>query len=133
MKKNKIFIRIIFITLLLCILGTGTYLGLLSYAFRWSDWEALTEISTDDGLRTVILFASYPPLPPNYNIRIKVVCRDNVLKKECEYKVCGFSVPDDNDVIWFELKEVDENKAKFILNHSYGQETITLVWQDIFS
>lgn len=130
-NKTKVIIRVIAIMLLLCILGISIYLGLLSYAFGWSDWTPIKELSTADGNYSVVLYKSDSMAAMGYHLKIKAICRDNISKKECEYKVFDFSVPDDNNVTWFALKEIDDG-AIMIINHSYGQETMKLIWEDIF-
>lgn len=97
---------------------------------RWSDFEYYETFSTTDKAHDIVLYISYPPLPPNNRLKFKMICKDNSSGKEVKQEEFSFSVPQNED--WFTMKEDASQKCDFILHHSYGDEKIELVWGDIF-
>lgn len=101
-------------------------------SFRWTDYEKHCSFSTSDGKYDVIIEISYPPFPPNDNLHIKIVCRDNISEQEIEYTKFTFAVPEERNIEWFEFEEISSEKAKLISNSFYAQEIYVFSWQEIF-
>lgn len=115
-----------------CTIAVLTALLLLikSEMERWSDYEYYKTFGTADGGHDIVLYISYPPFPPNYRLKFKMVCKDNSSEKEVKQEEFSFSVPKNGE--WFTLEEDTLQKCNFVLHHSHGDEKIELVWGEIF-
>lgn len=134
MKSRSTFkkvIKIITILIVICILCALGWFMLFNYSFaKWTDYEYLTTLKTNDTKYDIILEVSHPPFPPDTAVYLKIICKDNSNGRERKYTELKFSVPKKGKWVW--ITEETPEKCLLVFNSSHGQNTIELVWRDIF-
>lgn len=136
MNKIKSPIKIILIVLiLLCAFFSAITLTiylLFNASWQWTDYKPYSEFVTKDGKNKILIEVSYPPMPPNETLHIKIKCKENISQKEIEYSTLSFSVPPDEDASWFEFNEIDSENAELTVHSFHRERILEFNWNDIF-